>query len=185
MRFSLSILILLLLPGAIMAHGVDGHPFVAGLTHPIFGIDHLLAIVGITLIGHHLMDEKPWLPSILFIIAMAIGGFLGSTADPINITELVIQASVIICGIIIWGQLRLTLVGFALLGIIFGFFHGHAHGTEMPIDSPIHIYIIGYVLGATLLSLVGYLIAKLFTSGLGIRTLGAFIAGMGTAMLLV
>jgi Hydrogenase/urease accessory protein len=174
----------LLVPCFLMAHGAEGHPFVAGFTHPIFGIDHLLAIMAFSIIGHHLMTEKPWLLSILFALSMVVGAFLGQHADPYSFTELVIQASVVIGGILIWGKFELTLVGFALLSILFGFVHGHAHGTEMPEDANFYIYTLGFVLGVGVISVLGYVISRIFTNGLGIRSVGAFITGMGAAMML-
>jgi len=184
MRIAFVLLVLTLFPSMLFGHGIDGHPFLAGITHPIFGLDHLMSILAISVIGHHLMQEKPWLPSILFIVMMVFGGVLGAQGDAISFTELVIQLSVIICGIIIWGKLELTLVGYALFAIIFGFFHGHAHGIEMPTDANLYVYISGYVIGALIISAIGFLVAKLFTGSLGIRTVGAFIAGMGVAMCL-
>ena len=184
MRIILLTISLIVCPTLIYAHGADGHPFVAGLTHPILGVDHLLAIITTAILGHTLLEEKQWLPTILFILAMIIGGFLGINGTEINYMELIIQASVVVLGLIVWGNIKLTLVGFALIAMVFGFTHGLAHGLEMPNDASPALYVTGYVLGAALVSAAGYFLIRIFTSGIGIRTLGAFVCGMGAALLL-
>ena len=180
MRFTTLLIIFIGFPAILSAHGTGDNAFVHGLTHPIFGVDHMLAILGVAILGHHFMHEKPWLPSILFIIAMVIGSVFGIKGDELPFMEEVIKGSIAICGILLWGKFELTLVGFSLIAIFAGYFHGYAHGFEMPIGSNTALYDAGFVLGATIISLLGYAIAKFFTDGLGIRTIGAFLAGLGT-----
>ncbi len=182
MRFIFLLLILIAFPALLSAHGTGDNAFMHGFTHPIFGIDHMLAILGVAILGHYFLHEKPWLPSILFVIAMVIGSVFGVKGDVLPYMEEVIKFSIVICGILIWGKFELTLVGFALIGIFAGYFHGYAHGYEMPSESNTALYTGGFVLGAIIVSLVGYGIAKFFTDGLGIRTIGAFLAGLGTAI---
>jgi len=169
---------------ALLAHGGHGTGFMAGITHPILGLDHMVAIIAIAVLGYRLLEEKPWLPSGGFILAMAVGGYLGIHADALEFTELVIVGSVIATGVIIAFDIELTLVGFALMGIIFGFFHGHAHGVEMPDNSNIPLYVLGFVLGAILLTGAGVAIAKMISKPVYIQVLGGVVAGMGLMMLL-
>ena len=182
MRFICLVAILITSPLLLSAHGVGDNAFVHGLTHPIFGIDHMLAIAGVAILGHYFMHEKSWLPSILFVIAMVIGSLFGVKGDELPFMEEVIKLSIVVCGVLIWGKFELTLVGFSLIGIIAGYFHGYAHGFEMPAQSNTALYTGGFVLGSIIISLLGYGIAKFFTDGLGIRTIGAFLAGLGVAI---
>ncbi len=171
-------------PVLLLAHGGHGTDFTAGITHTLFGLDHLIAIIAMAILGHGLMTEKHWLPSGAFIMAMALGGWLGIRADSLEMTEVVIMSSVLITGVLIGLQIELTLVGFTLLALGFGFFHGHAHGVEMPYESNVSLYILGFVIGAIILSLVGFAISKLIKKPIYIQLIGAFIGGMGLMMLL-
>jgi len=182
--FNTVLLGILLVPDTLWAHGSHGSGIVAGLSHPVFGIDHLLVILSVSIISHTLLYEKKWLLPILFILSMILGGFLGIGVDPLNASEWVIMGSVIASGIILAFQLEFTLVGFALMAIIIGFFHGHAHGTEIPDESNSYLYVLGFTASAVALSLIGYGIQRITKETLHIRLLGAFIAGIGGMALL-
>lgn len=49
-----------LIPIQVFAHGGHGTGFIVGLTHPIFGLDHLMAIIGAGLLGYSLLKERQW-----------------------------------------------------------------------------------------------------------------------------
>ena len=168
-----------IIPQFIFAHGAHGTGFTAGLTHPIFGMDHLLVIFSIAIIGHRLMNEKPWLLSILFVIAMGVGGMQGMHEDPINHGESIIKGSIILCGIVLFLQLEFTLVGYALVAILLGYVHGHAHGVEMPSGSEQFPYIGGYILGAAIISLLGYGVTRLISKTKHYQILGIAIIVIG------
>lgn len=138
--------ILALIPIQIFAHGGHGTGFTAGITHPIFGIDHLVAIIGIGVMGFTVLKEKKWLPSLVFILSMVIGGFLGIKSEAFKVTEWMIVGSVLISGLILALDFKMSSILYISLAAIFGFFHGHAHGTEMPQDSNIPLYILGFVI---------------------------------------
>ncbi len=173
---------LFILPLETFAHGAHGTGFVAGLTHPIFGLDHLVAIIGLSLLSFKLLEKKQWLPSLVFITTMVIGGLLGVRAEEISITEFVIVGSVLAFGLVIAFDLKLSIFIVAGIAALFGFFHGHAHGTEMPEASNIPLYVLGFVLGASLLSAIGFGLSKILTKSIQAKLVGAFIAGMGLMM---
>lgn len=176
--------IIFLIPTHVFAHGGHGTGFIAGLTHPIFGLDHLVAIIGAGLLGYSLLKERPWAPALAFVTAMIVGGILGMGATPFGITEIVIVLSVLVAGVLIAFEVHASLVIYAILFAVFGFFHGHAHGAEMPEGSNVLLYVLGFVLGVGLLSSLGAGLTKVIKDPLQIRLLGAFIGGMGLMMLL-
>lgn len=177
-------LLLIVFPFQLIAHGAHGTGFTAGFTHPIFGIDHLVAIIATAILGHTISKEKPWMLSLFFIVAMVIGGSLGINAEELSITEWMIVISVLLTGSLIALEWKGSTLIYGILIGIFGFFHGHAHGTEMPTESNVLLYILGFVVGASLLSAIGLGASKFFKSENYLRILGAFIAGMGMMMLI-
>jgi urease accessory protein len=65
-----------LLPGVALAHtgvGIAGG-FLSGFTHPIFGFDHVVAMVAVGLWGAFLGQPAIWLLPVVFPVVMAFGG---------------------------------------------------------------------------------------------------------------
>src|ERR1044072_5778403 len=106
--------------------------FLAGLAHPVFGLDHVVAMVAVGLWGAFLGAPAIWLLPIVFSLVMALGGVLGILGVPIPAVAIGIAASAIILGLMVapGAQPRLWVAG--LLVGAFAIFHGHAHGTELP-----------------------------------------------------
>ena len=65
--------------GAAFAHTGTGAigGFVSGFTHPIFGLDHLVAMVAVGLWGAFLGAPAIWVLPVVFPLIMACGGVLG------------------------------------------------------------------------------------------------------------
>jgi urease accessory protein len=70
---------LLLAPGPALAHLDPGEhgSFMAGLTHPVFGLDHVLAMIGVGLWGATLGDLARWSLATAFVAYMIFGFLLG------------------------------------------------------------------------------------------------------------
>ena len=69
---------LLVAPGAALAHtgvGVLGG-FASGFEHPVFGYDHLLAMVEVGVWGAQLGSPLIWTLPVTFPIVMAVSGML-------------------------------------------------------------------------------------------------------------
>lgn len=137
--------------------------FLAGLTHPVLGLDHLLAMVSVGIVSAIIGGRAIWTVPSMFVVMMAVGGVIGWAGLPISsqVVELAIATSVILLGgIIAWG--RAIPVPAAMVAVaFFGFFHGFAHGAEIPeIADPI-VYALGFMLGTALLHLTGVLIAEM------------------------
>ncbi len=176
--------LVVLIPLQAIAHGGHGTGFMAGLTHPVFGVDHAVAIIGAGVLGFTMLREKQWLPSLAFVLAMVVGALLGINAEAFGISEWVIVLSVLVTGLLIAFEVQMPPMIYALLFALFGFFHGHAHGTEMPEHSNVPLFILGFVVGVGLLSIIGWGVTRLIKEPVHIRLLGAFVAGMGLMMLL-
>jgi len=160
MRIIFSLVLSILMPMVIFAHGSHGNGIMAGFTHPILGIDHAIAIIGVGFIGRLINQSKWYLFFILFLLAMIIGGFLGINKEATFIIEKIIASSVLVIGLFILFREKITKTIILVCISIFGFFHGYAHGAEMPQDMNSFVYVSGFSLGALLMTLIGMLICK-------------------------
>ncbi len=182
-----STIILLSLPALLLAHGSHGNGVMAGFTHPIFGLDHNIAILGAGILGY-LSDSKKWYLYVLgFLIPMIIGGALGIGNEATFTIEKIIALSVFVIGALIALQKDIHIgIGIALLGV-FGFFHGYAHGAEMSVDNTALKYISGYAMGTALIALIGLLIGRFLKKKKStnfIVLVGGIILGFGSSFLL-
>ena len=160
--------------------------FVSGLTHPIFGWDHVVAMVAVGLWGAFLGAPAIWLLPVVFPLVMALGAALGILGVPLPGVETGIAASAVVLGLVVAFQARPPLWVAAVVVGGFAIFHGHAHGTELPQAANPLTYAIGFVLATGLLHLLGIafgLLVRWPAGRLAVRAGGAAIALAGVAFL--
>ncbi len=153
---------LALAPAAAWAH-VDGHHgggFLAGLLHPISGLDHVVAMVAVGLWGAVLGPPALWVLPVAFPLVMAFGGLLGLLGVPIPGVEIGIAFSGLVMGLMVLLELRPPLWLAALIVSAFAVFHGHAHGAELPAGSNALLYSLAFVIATGLLHLLGILLGE-------------------------
>ncbi|MEM9332209.1 MAG: HupE/UreJ family protein [Pseudomonadota bacterium] len=171
-----------------LAHTGEGLSggFLSGLTHPIFGWDHVVAMVAVGLWGAVLGKPSVWILPIVFPLVMAIGAALGIIGIPVPYIETGIALSGIVLGLLVAFLIKAPMILAATLVGLFAIFHGYAHGTELPeAVSPI-AYGVGFVIATGLLHAVGILFGALINSGIGkiiVRLGGIIIALVGAAFL--
>jgi urease accessory protein len=160
----------ILLPEIALAHegGVAGG-LVSGFTHPIFGLDHVAAMVAVGLWGAFLGQPAIWLLPVVFPLVMAFGGLLGISGVPVPAVEAGIAASALALGAMVALALRPPLWVAALLVGAFAIFHGHAHGTELPQAANPLAYGAGFVIATGLLHLSGIALGLLARWPAGVR----------------
>jgi urease accessory protein len=160
----------ILLPEIALAHegGVAGG-LVSGFTHPIFGLDHVAAMVAVGLWGAFLGQPAIWLLPVVFPLVMAFGGLLGIFGVPVPAVETGIAASALALGAMVALALRPPLWVAALLVGAFAIFHGHAHGTELPEAANPLAYGAGFVIATGLLHLSGIALGLLARWPAGVR----------------
>jgi urease accessory protein len=139
------------------AHVASGQAggFVSGLSHPISGWDHVLAMVAVGLWGAQLGAPAVWVLPVAFPMMMAVGGMLGLMAVPLPGVEMGIGLSAVILGALIVIEARLSLVAAVLIVAFFALFHGHAHGTELSPGENALLYSLGFVIATGALHGVG------------------------------
>jgi urease accessory protein len=179
-----ALLAVALLAAPAFAHEQQGQAagFLAGLRHPVSGLDHVLAMVAVGLWGAQLGAPAIWLLPITFPLVMAMGAMLGFLGVPVPGIEYGIAASGILLGAMVMFEARPPLVVAALLVGFFAIFHGHAHGTELPPGRSALLYSIGFVMATGCLHAVGIGIGTVHRWPWGrqlLRAAGAVVAAGG------
>ncbi len=161
--------------------------FVSGFLHPLFGLDHVVAMVAVGLLGAIMGPPALWLLPVVFPLVMAFGGMLGVIGLPLPGIEIGIALSGIVLGLLVAFAIRPKVWFAAILVGAFAIFHGHAHGTELPEAASPLAYGIGFVIATGMLHLGGIAIGLLFrwpAGALVVRTAGLVIAAVGVYFLL-
>ena len=170
------------------AHSGDGFSggFTGGFAHPIFGPDHVIAMVAVGLWGAFLGAPAIWLLPIVFPLVMAFGGVLGILGVPLPGVETAIALSAVVLGLMVALAARPPLWVAAVLVGGFAIFHGHAHGAELPAGADAVAFSVGFVVATGLLHLAGIsfgLLARWPAGRLAVRAAGGAIAVAGVAFL--
>ena len=174
----------LMLSSSASAHtetGVAGG-LISGFLHPLFGLDHLVAMVAVGLWGAQLQRPAIWLLPITFPAVMAVGGLLGVAGIPLPGIEIGIALSALTLGMMVAISARPPLWIAAVLVGFFAIFHGHAHGAELPDAANPLAYGVGFIISTGLLHLSGILLGALTHWPAGqraVRGLGGLIAALG------
>jgi urease accessory protein len=181
-RLCVLALALALIPAAVMAHEETGKAagFLAGLLHPVSGLDHVLAMVAVGLWGAVLGAPALWVLPIAFPLVMALGGLLGLLGMGLPYVEVAIALSALVLGAMVLLEVRPPLAIAGTLVAFFAIFHGHAHGSELPPGTNALLYSLGFVLATGLLHLAGIGLGTLHRLRSG-RT-AVRVAGAGVAL---
>jgi urease accessory protein len=169
------------------AHAGSGSGgFIGGFTHPVFGPDHVVAMVAVGLWGAFLGPPAIWLLPIVFPLVMAGGGGAGILGLPLPGVEIGIAVSAIVLGLMVALAARPPLWIAAVLVGAFAIFHGHAHGRELPPGADAVAFSVGFVVATGLLHLAGIafgLLARWPAGRVTVRAAGGAIALAGLAFL--
>ena len=172
--------------------GVEAHShsgFISGFVHPLFGLDHLAAMVAVglwsALAARKAGPELAWGP-VGFAAMLLAGAVLGLQGVAVPAVEPMIAASLLVTGLLVVSRLRVP-GPVAALGVgVFAVFHGVAHGVEQAGSS------------SAWQTLAGMLAATVLLHGAGLaagwalrnhqvwlaRAAGAGVAAFGGALLL-
>jgi urease accessory protein len=178
---------LLLFAVPALAHtGSSTGGFIGGFAHPLFGLDHVVAMVAVGLWGAFLGPPAIWLLPIVFPLVMAFGGVIGILGMPLPGVETAIALAAVVLGTMVALAARPPLWVAALMVGAFAIFHGHAHGAELPPGADVVAYSVGFVVATGLLHLTGIaigLLARWRAGRIAVRTAGGAIALAGVAFL--
>lgn len=186
MSFFLVVKVFVLLwPFAALAHVESGRAggFLSGFSHPVSGLDHVLAMIAVGLWGVQLGSPAIWLLPVAFPMMMAFGGMLGLMGIPLPGVEIGIAVSGVVLGALILGEAKMPLIGALFVVGFFAIFHGHAHGTELSPGQNAMLYSLGFVICTGILHAGGIglgLVHKWDSGRLALRGAGSvvMIAGL-------
>lgn len=169
----------LFLPSIAFAHTGVGETagLIHGLSHPLSGIDHLLAMIAIGIWAAQMGGRALWVVPTTFVAVMVLGSLLGLANIALPWVEVGIVLSVLVLGGLIAGDLRFSVVLSSLLVGVFAVFHGFAHGAEIPAAASAVSYGIGFGLSTVLLHLLGIGFGQ-WIHKINLPALGRFAGGM-------
>lgn len=137
-RLSLTVGLATLGAAPAFAH-LDPHEhgsFAAGLSHPVFGADHVLAMVAVGLWAAQIAGRPStraaiWAVPLAFVLTMTLGFALSQVGVSLPFVEPAVMASVVGLGLLVATAARLPLSASAAIVAVFALFHGYAHGSEL------------------------------------------------------
>lgn len=177
-------MLIVLYPTTVLAHvgsGASGG-FLAGLAHPVSGLDHVMAMIAVGLWGAQLGNPALWLLPVVFPMMMAGGGMLGLLGIPLPGVEIGIALSAIVLGTMVFTEAKPALAVSLAIVAFFAIFHGHAHGTELPAGQSALLYSIGFVAATGCLHGAGISIGMIHrwnTGRLALRGAGTIVCVAG------
>lgn len=152
----------LLIPSLVMAHpGHEGievsQGLLAGVLHPLMGLDHLLAFVALGILMAKTNLKQAISIGALFVGLLAVG-FFGAQMGVMDVASGTIETMILLSVGLSIGLVALfkvvkgSLSALALTG--FAVFHGFAHGLEVPMGASTQGFAVGFLLSAFALMVV-------------------------------
>ena len=180
-KFMLSLALTMLAANA-HAHtsGASAVGFIDGVSHPIAGLDHILAMIAVGLWAAQNGGRSLWLVPASFVGMMLVGGLVGMSGLSIPMVEVGILGSVVILGLLVGFASKMPAVAGMIAVGLMAVFHGYAHGTEMPLSASPVLYVLGFMTATVSLHGLGIAVSKLLAKR---EELGAnLVQGSGAAI---
>ncbi len=168
---------IILITKPLYAHTFTGmNGFYDGLSHPVLGLDHFLAMVCVGVVSSQIGGKAIWTIPFLFVLFMILGGTAGLFIEILAITfsdiiEWGIVISVIFLGLSVAIEKKLPTYIILISVAFFGLFHGLAHGIEMPWAANPILFALGFSSGTAALHLFGVGIGLLFLKNFFLKTI--------------
>ena len=171
--------------------------FYDGLSHPVLGIDHFLAMVSVGVVSAQIGGRAIWTIPATFVLMMIVGGIIGmlvevfffNLEEPVFVVvEYGIVFSVILLGLAIAIEKKISTNIIMIFICFFGLCHGLAHGMEMPWAVNPILFALGFASGTATLHLfgvgIGSLAIKTKFSSIVLRVVGLACAVFGFSLLI-
>lgn len=135
--------------------------FLAGFSHPVLALDHVLAMVAVGLWATQQQGRSPvWPLPVVFVAVMTLGAVSAQWGLVLPMVEAGIMSSLVVLGLLLALVIRpQVMIGMALVAL-FAAFHGFAHGAEMPHSASATLYGLGFVTATAALHLVGIVLGN-------------------------
>ena len=183
----LALVALAFLPFVAQAHSghVEAKGLLTGMTHPVMGLDHLLAALAVGFLAAQMGGRAFWMLPATFISCLLVGMLAGMGFFGKPVIEAVILSSVLVFGGMMVSAKKLPLWASIFVVGFFALFHGHAHGTEMPTDTARHLYTVGFLATTGLLhwmAMGSVIVARHYGKTSLVRYAGAAVIVSGVAL---
>lgn len=157
------LIMLLALSGLVFGHTdvLEHGGFGSGFLHPISGLDHVLAMVGVGMLAFF-ASKKGYFLLLAFMGAMVISAALGFIGTPMLFVEEGILLSIAVVFALIGFAKKVSLSATIAIVAFFGMFHGFAHGAEFAGGS-FGTYMLGFSLSTLFLHLSGMALAYAYS----------------------
>lgn len=180
--------LLILAPGLALAHPSPDHAlsFASGISHPFSGLDHLLAMIAVGMLGARLKDRAVWILPLTFMFMLTIGALVGIGEAPSPIVEITIATSIIAFGILLAIKQRVSIAASAVVVSTFALAHGYAHGVDAVAGNDF-AYLSGMLVASAMLHAmgIGAVLTMIRTKGeSALRFTGIAFAIVGAGMML-
>jgi hydrogenase/urease accessory protein HupE len=151
----------LVCPFAAAAHtGAEtAQGLVDGFRHPLFGWDHLLAMLAVGIWAAQQRGRAVFAIPLAFVAVMSLGGAAGAHGIAVPGVEPLIALSVLVFGVLVGVRARPGPALGMLVAGFFAFFHGYAHGSEVPTSASFASFGVGFLAATLLLHGAGWIIA--------------------------
>ena len=177
---------LLAYPFPAIAHNFTGMVgFYDGISHPVLGFDHFLAMISVGIVSAQIGGKAIWTVPATFVIIMTLGGVFGFLLiiNEFFFVEVGIILSVILLGFGISIEKKIPTKLIMVFVGIFGLFHGIAHGIEVPAAANPLLFVLGFICGTSALHIfgvgIGYFSIKTAISSILLRLTGILFAIYG------
>ncbi len=170
-----------------LAHTGGGQTssFLAGIGHPLGGLDHMLAILAVGIwsaLSSRGKAERMWVAPAAFLAAMLLGAMGGHFEVPLPMVETGIALSIVLLGLMVLARVELPLAAGAALIALFAVYHGHAHGSEA--TGAVVSYMAGFTIATAALHVAGLGLGLAMTRvRLAAVVTGALISAAGACLL--
>ncbi len=158
----------------------------AGFTHPLSGLDHILVMIAVGLWAAQTGGRALWVVPSAFVGTMAFGFALAMAGVHLPFVEPAILASVVALGLLVAMAVRMETVACAAVVGVFALFHGYAHGGELGAAGALP-FSAGFVIATALLHAagigLGIGIGRLSSGRIISRLIGGITAFAGLALI--
>ncbi|PYE37589.1 urease accessory protein [Rhizobium sp. PP-F2F-G38] len=157
----------------------------AGITHPLLGLDHVLVMVAVGLWAAQMGGRAILAVPTAFVVTMALGFALALSGLHLPFVEPAILASIVALGLLVAMAVRMPAAAGAGVVGIFALFHGYAHGGELGAATALP-FGLGFAISTAALHAagigLGLMIGRMGNARLVSRFLGAATAVTGAAL---
>ena len=176
-KFFLFLIYFLFFSNYSFSHSGEIRGFFDGLTHPVLGFDHFIAMLSVGIVSTQKGGKYIWFYPMIFVIGIIFGILIsyifqipmfGGNFDNIlfkilqnnpeiiyYIIEFGIAFSVFFLGLFTFFKEKFKERLFIVTFIVFGVSHGAAHGIAIPYVLNPYLFVIGFLTGSIIIHIFG------------------------------